>query len=157
MLCYAHFVATLGGSEAALWLCPQGSWEERTQHVCCCYGCQCQPRENKRVCRSYSSSCSLPASPLMACLPWVQRTVCTVRYTSARHQAFLFVIFQPASGISCIGKEVLVIKEIFSIWKLPVICLLCMYYPFFSKPNSRMFFAYSSMKYLIKTMPFPCW
>ena len=68
--------------------------------------------------------------PLMPCLPF-HRTVCTVRYRSARHQAFLFVIFQPASGISCIGKENLVIKKIFSIWKLSVICLLLCIIPSF--------------------------
>ena len=119
-------------------------------------GCQCQPRENKHVYGSYSSSSFLPASPDMPCLPWVQQTVCLERYRSARHQAFLFVVFQPASGISCIGKEILVIKEIFSIWKLSVICLSICVYPFFSKSNSRMFFAYFSVKYLIKTMPFPC-
>ena len=81
------------------------------------------PRENKHVCRSYSSLSFLPASLLMLYLPWVQQTLCTMRYRSVRHQAFLFVMSQPVSGISCIGKEILVIKGIFSIWKLSVICL----------------------------------
>ena len=40
-----------------------------------------QPEENKRVCSSYCSSSLLPASQLTPCLPWVQRTVCIVRYS----------------------------------------------------------------------------
>ena len=34
-----------------------------------------QPGESKRVCSSYGSSSLLPASELMPCLPYVQRTV----------------------------------------------------------------------------------
>lgn len=41
----------------------------------------CQPGENQRVCSSYSSLNFLPASDLALCLPWVQRTVRTVRYS----------------------------------------------------------------------------
>ena len=41
----------------------------------------CQPGENKRVCSCYSSLYLLPASDLVLCLPWLQRTVCTVRYS----------------------------------------------------------------------------
>ena len=40
-----------------------------------------QSGENKRVCSSYSSLNLLPASDLPLCLPWVQRTVCTVKYS----------------------------------------------------------------------------
>lgn len=41
----------------------------------------CQPGKNKSVCSSYSSLNLLPASDLTLCLPWVQPTVCTVRYS----------------------------------------------------------------------------
>ena len=128
-MCYVHFVATLGGGEAALWLCTRGAREERIQHVCCFYGCQCQPRENKCVCNHRALHVFFQLPP--HALPTFSPNSVTVRYRSARHQAFLFVIFQPASGISCIGKENLVIKKIFSIWKLSVICLLLCIIPSF--------------------------
>ena len=40
-----------------------------------------QSGENKCICSSYSSSHILPASQLASCPPWVQWTVCTVRYS----------------------------------------------------------------------------
>ena len=40
-----------------------------------------QSGENKCICSSYSSSHFLPASQLASCPPWVQWTVCTVRYS----------------------------------------------------------------------------
>ena len=39
-----------------------------------------QPGEKKSVCSPYGSSRLLPAFLLTPCLPWVQQTVCTVRY-----------------------------------------------------------------------------
>ena len=39
-----------------------------------------RPGEDKLVCSSYGSSSFLPASLLAPCLPWVQRTVYTVRH-----------------------------------------------------------------------------
>ena len=70
-------------------------WEERITHeycygeVCavmlCCVnlllGPLCQPEKNKCVCSSYGSLNLLAASYFMPCLPWVQWTVQTVRYS----------------------------------------------------------------------------
>ena len=62
---------------AILWLRPLGQPQENTA---CLLLLQllCQPREDKLICSSYTSS-SLPASPLMPCLPWIQWIVHTVR------------------------------------------------------------------------------
>ena len=49
--------------------------------LCLLLQLQCQPGENNWVCSSYSSSHFLPASQLASCPPWVQWTVCTVRYS----------------------------------------------------------------------------
>ena len=68
--CYGYVVATAMATlsakrKAVLWL-------------------PCWPKENKCVCSSYSSPNLLPASYLMPCIPWVQRTVQTVWTGTAR-------------------------------------------------------------------------
>ena len=56
--------------------------------VCLLLWLLCQSRENKCVYSSYDSLSFLPASPLMPCLPWVQRTV---RYRETVSTSFLSV------------------------------------------------------------------
>ena len=71
-----------------------------------------QPGENKCVCSFYSSSSLLPASWLTPCLPWVQQSVHTVKYSKTAASPFSRVSSQPrdqthVSNISWIGRKVL--------------------------------------------------
>ena len=71
-----------------------------------------QPGENKCVWSSYSSSSLLPASCLTPCLPWVQWSVHTLKYSKTAAIPFSRVYSQPkdqtyVSNISWVGRKVI--------------------------------------------------